>query len=110
MHQPFHGRDSSLPFHWTVHSTNTAGRSVVAARSLALSSRMPRCARAVGYIPLKLQPCFARGIGDRLHAPVIQKPVAIEHHPLDALLDQPLRDRFTDRLRAGDVAALRLLA
>src|SRR5688572_1990255 len=109
MRPPSPDRGSSLPFHWTVHSTNTAGRAVVAARSPALSSRMLRCTRAVGYIPLKLQSCFARGIGDRLHAPVIKKSVAVEHHALDALLDQALGNRLPDRLRAGDIAALGLL-
>src|SRR6476620_7099627 len=34
---------------------------------------------------LELQTCFTRGIGNRLHAPVIKKPVAIEHHALHAL-------------------------
>src|SRR5258705_2123937 len=36
---------------------------------------------------------------------MIEKPVAIEHHALDALFDQPLRDRLPDRLGPGDVAA-----
>src|SRR5687767_12883772 len=58
---------------------------------------------------LELQSCFARGIRHRFDAPVIEKPVAVEHHALDALFDQPLRDRLADRLRAGDVAALRAL-
>src|SRR4051812_6203088 len=55
---------------------------------------------------LKLQTCFARGFGYRLDAPVIQEAVAIEHHALHALLDQPLGDRLADRLGALDVPAL----
>ncbi len=31
---------------------------------------------------LELQTCFARRVGDRLHAPVIEEPVAIEHDAL----------------------------
>src|SRR6187551_399095 len=58
---------------------------------------------------LELQPCFARGIGYGLYAPVIEEPVTVEHHALDALLEQPLRDRLADRLGALDVAALRTL-
>src|SRR5262245_7348097 len=56
-------------------------------------------------IGLELQSCFASGVSDRLHPPVIEEPVAVEHHPLDALLDQALGDGPADRLRAGDVAA-----
>src|SRR5687768_11033429 len=47
---------------------------------------------------LKLQTCFARRLGHCLHAPVIEEPVPIEHHPLDALLEQPCRDRLADCL------------
>src|SRR5688572_3412275 len=53
---------------------------------------------------LELQTCFARRVGHCLHAPVIEKPVAIEHDALDALLDQALRNRPADRLGALDVA------
>src|SRR5690606_28546693 len=58
----------------------------------------------------ELQTCFARRVGHRLHAPVIEKSVPVEHHPLDALLEEPLGDRAADRLRALDVASLGLLA
>src|SRR5215510_7865237 len=54
----------------------------------------------------ELQTGFARRVGDRLDAAVIEEPVAIEHDALDALLEQPLRDGLANRLGAGDVAAL----
>src|SRR5262245_2043980 len=57
----------------------------------------------------ELQASFTRRVGDCLHAPVIQKSVAIEHHALHALSDETFGDRLADRLRAGDVAAARLL-
>ena len=59
---------------------------------------------------LKLQTCFARRVGHCLHAPVIKEPVAVEHHALDTLVDEPLRDRPADCLRAGDVASRRSLS
>src|SRR5688500_15220505 len=58
---------------------------------------------------LELQTCFARRVGHCLHAPVIEEPVAVEHHALDALFEQPLSDGLANRLRAPDVAAGRLL-
>src|SRR5688500_14204871 len=58
---------------------------------------------------LELQTCFARGIGAGLHAPVIEEPIAIEHHAPDTLLEQPLRDRLANRLGALDVAAFGVL-
>src|SRR5688500_1414957 len=54
---------------------------------------------------LELQTCFACGVSNRLHAPVIQKSVAVEYHSRHALTNQPLGDRLPDRLRAIDVAA-----
>src|SRR5688572_9485176 len=59
--------------------------------------------------PSKLQAGFARRVGHCLHAPVIEKPVAVEHHALDALLEQPLGDRLADGRGAADVAAAGLL-
>src|SRR5687767_8835509 len=64
--------------------------------------------RFINAMRLELQACFARRVGDCLHAPVIEKPVAVEHDALDALLEQPLGDRLADRLGAADVAAARL--
>src|SRR5262245_59712599 len=54
---------------------------------------------------LELQTCFARGFGNRLHAPVIKKSVAIEDNPLHALTDQPLGDCLANRLCPLDVAS-----
>jgi hypothetical protein len=58
---------------------------------------------------LKLQSRFTRRVGHRLHAPVIQESVAIKYHARHAFFLQPLGDRLADRLRARQVAALRLL-
>src|SRR5688500_5153511 len=65
--------------------------------------------RFMSAMRLKLQTCFARRVGHCLHAPVIEEPVAVEHHALDALFEQPLGDGLANRLRALDVAAGRLL-
>src|SRR5687768_12243589 len=54
---------------------------------------------------LELQAGRTRGLGDGAHAPVIQEPVAIEHHLGDALFLEPLGDGRADHLRALDVAA-----
>src|SRR5688572_1213359 len=54
----------------------------------------------------ELQAGFARRVGHRLDAAVIEEPVPVEHHALHALLEQALRDRLADRLGAGHVAAL----
>src|SRR6476469_6535826 len=61
--------------------------------------------RFICAIGLELQARFASRIGDRFHAAVIEKPVAIEHDALHALVDQPLGNGLADGLRAGDVAA-----
>src|SRR5947207_2352221 len=65
--------------------------------------------RFICAIGLELQTCFARGVRNSLHAPVIEEPVAVEHDALDALVDEPLRNGASDRLGAGDVAAALLL-
>src|SRR5215510_67687 len=57
----------------------------------------------------ELQAGFTRRVGHRLHAPVIQKSVAIEHHALHALSDETLGDHLADRLGSFDIAALRFL-
>src|SRR5512132_270983 len=54
----------------------------------------------------ELQAGFARRVGHRFDAAVIEEPVAIEHHALHALFLQPLGDGLADRLGAGDVATL----
>src|SRR5688500_12124845 len=94
--------------YWPTFSNCSMGRAVVAARTATVSSTLASNT-SCSPIPLKLQPCFARRVGHCLHAPVIEEPVAVEHHALDALLEQPLGDRLADRLGAGDVAAARLL-
>src|SRR3990172_9031277 len=92
-----------IAIYWTFLPSVSSRRAVVAARRASLSIRDSGPCFGCAPIPLKLQTGFARGVGDRLHASVIEKPVAVEHHPRDALLEQPLRDRLADRLRAGDV-------
>src|SRR6187549_3164662 len=54
----------------------------------------------------ELQAGFARRVRYRFDAAVIEETVAIEHHLLHALLEQPLGDGLADRLGAGHVAAL----
>src|SRR6187551_2283151 len=54
----------------------------------------------------ELQAGFARRVRYRFDAAVIEEPVPVEHHALDALLEQPLGDGLANRLGAGDVAAL----
>ena len=49
---------------------------------------------------LELQARLAGGVGHGANAPVIQEPAAVEHDPLDALLDRPLGDGLADRLGA----------
>src|SRR5437588_710164 len=53
----------------------------------------------------KLQTCFARRVGQRLDATVIEITAAIEHHVLDALLGRALGDEPADRLGGIDVGA-----
>src|SRR5688572_11852135 len=94
--------------YWPTFSNDSRGRAVVAARSTRVSSMLVShtgCAP----IPLELQACFARRVGHCLHAPVIEEPVAVEHHALDALLEQPLGDRLANRPGPLDVAPRRLL-
>src|SRR3954468_21348753 len=55
--------------------------------------------------PLEIQAAFARGVGERLDAPVVAVAAAIEHDVLDALLDRALGDELADRLRRIDVGA-----
>src|ERR1700754_3148318 len=54
---------------------------------------------------LEAEPAFARGIGERLDAPVIEITAAIEHHFLDAVLHRTLRQELADRLGRIDVGA-----
>src|SRR5687767_8616494 len=62
------------------------------------------------FITLKLQPRRTRCVGDGLDAPVIEEPVAVEHHLGDALGLQPLGNRFADGLGSLAVTALGAVA
>ena len=57
------------------------------------------------FLTSEIQPAFARGIGQRLHAAVIEVAAAIEHDLLDALRGGAFGDQFADRLRRLDVGA-----
>src|SRR5436190_3776788 len=58
---------------------------------------------------LELQACFASRVGDRFDASVIEEPVPVEHHLLDALFDQAFGDRLADGLGPRHIAAAGLL-
>ena len=47
----------------------------------------------------KLEPSFARALGERLHASVVQVAAAVEHAALDPGLLRGLRERLADRAR-----------
>src|SRR5262245_42166662 len=76
---------------------------------------MDRCVRVFSFFysrwgptpanPSELQARLTRSIRDRTNAAVVQKPAAIEHDPLDPLVDRSLRDRLADRLGPFEVAA-----
>ena len=53
----------------------------------------------------ELQAALARGIGERLDAPVVEIAAAVEHDVLDALLDRALGDQLADRLGGVDIGA-----
>src|SRR5215510_2178311 len=100
---------------WTSLSTNSLSRS---SRSL-LRSRPPRSRSPAmvfsnlwGRVPLsslkfqislEAEPAFARGIRERLDAPVEQIAAAVEHDFLDTLLHGALGKQLADRLGRVDV-------
>ncbi len=55
--------------------------------------------------PLEIQSAFARGVGQRLDAAVIEVAAAVEDHVLDALFLRALGDQLADRFRGGDTGA-----
>src|SRR5437016_7330246 len=57
---------------------------------------------------LKLQSCFARGIGQRLDASMILKAAAVEDHTLDAFFLGALGHQLADGFGGGHVAAFGL--
>src|SRR6266851_5006146 len=56
-------------------------------------------------IQLKLQSCFAGGIGQRLDAPMVNVSAAIEHHLLDPFFLGTGGDGLADEFGAGHVSA-----
>src|ERR1043166_6507033 len=59
----------------------------------------------VRILLLEFQSRFARCVGHRADAPVIEEAAAVEDDALDALFDRSLGDRLADRFGAFDVAA-----
>src|SRR5262249_55288493 len=57
--------------------------------------------------PLEVQAGLAGRFGERFDAPMIDIGAPVEHDVLDAGLDRPLGDQLADRLRRGEIAALR---
>src|SRR3981081_3260657 len=64
-----------------------------------------RFSSALNGMRLKLQSCFARGVGQCLHAAVIQVTTPVEHHLLVTRRLGPLGDELADGFRPGDIAA-----
>src|SRR6185312_7956934 len=76
----------------------------------AISDRSPRS--LCGYRPpmfldnaLKLQPCFSRGVGQRLDPSVVQETAAVEHDGADTCRPGLGRNRLADLDRLGDAVA-----
>ena len=59
----------------------------------------------VQLIRLEVEAAFARGVGQRFDAPVIEIAAAVEHDVLDALFLGALGDQLADRLGRVDVGA-----
>src|SRR5215204_3821150 len=78
---------------WTSLSTN----------SLSRSSRCP-CSRAI-FVPIRseIEAALAGGVGQRLHAPVVEIAAAVEHDVLQSLLQRALGDQLADRLGGVDI-------
>src|SRR5262245_19323149 len=83
-------------------SMNSLSRSR-SSRSLAC---WPRA--TVDPFPVKLEgeARFARGVGERLHPPMIEIAAAVEHDLLHPRLDRPLGHELADCLGGGKVAPL----
>src|SRR5580704_1413530 len=64
-----------------------------------------RFSSALNAMRLKLQSCFARRVGQCLHAAVIQVTTPVEHNFFMTRRLGPLGDQLADGLRAGDIAA-----
>src|SRR5438105_12890173 len=98
---------SALKLRFLPPLTTFVTRLIETTVSLISSCEASTFSRFLFIIPigLELQTGFARGVGHRLHAPVVKEPVSVEHDALHTLFDQALGDGFANRLRARDVAA-----
>src|SRR6185437_8867375 len=100
---------------WTSLSTNSLSRSSRSRfRSRPPRSRSPAMvfsnlfeasASVLVSFRLEVQSAFARGIRERLDAPVIEIAAAIEHDLLDAVLHRALREQLAHGLGGVDVGA-----
>src|SRR6185436_15866117 len=102
---------SALKLRFLPPLTTLVTRLIETTVSLISSCEASTFSRFLFIIPigLELQARLASGVGDRLHAAMIEKPVPVEDDALDASLDQTLGDRLANRLCSGDVAAALLL-
>ena len=55
--------------------------------------------------PLEVEAAFARGVGQRLDAPMIEIAAAVEHDVLDTLLRGALGNQLADHLGSRNVGA-----
>src|SRR5262245_10098990 len=89
---------------WTSLSVNSLSRS-----SRSRRSRGSRAIMSVQLFSLVLlleaEPALARGVGQRLDAPVIEIAAAVEHHLFDVLRSRPLGQELSDRLGGRNVGA-----
>src|SRR4029079_9749855 len=78
---------------------------------LAVSALRASAPFAIHYFdPLEIQACFARGLGKRLDAPMVEIAATIEPHFLDARLKRALGHELAHGSRRRKVAALRQIA
>src|SRR5262249_23341783 len=88
---------------WTTFSFSSAPRSP----TIRLGLLEPVC--AMSRLPSELEAAFARAVRDGAYAAVIQEAIAIEHHPLDALLLAAASGEQPHLLGGAHVGGLRQL-
>src|SRR3954469_16407052 len=91
---------NSLGSRWAPRSRPPPSR--LGSRAIRIFSLFGQFARPH---PLEIQAALARGVGERLDAPVVAVAAAIEHDVLDALLDRALGDELADRLGGIDIGS-----
>src|SRR5262249_14645251 len=88
---------------WTTFSFSSVPRS----STIRLGLLEPVC--AMSRLPSELEAAFARAVRDGAYAAVIQEAIAIEHHPLDALLLAAASGEQPHLLGGAHVGGLRQL-